>query len=79
MSANNERFQTELTAHYVQLFKLPEYAIARTSGHTPATLAAKMTEGLRAGSASKDGLGIKRTCKALGIKCTYAAIQEYLT
>lgn len=41
-------------------------------------LANRMIEGLLTGRASKDGQAIKHTCKMLGIKHTYKAIQEYL-
>lgn len=42
------------------------------------SVATKMTDALRRGSANKEGLAIKRTCKLLGIKYTYAAIKDYL-
>jgi hypothetical protein len=37
-----------------------------------------MTNGLQTGAANKDGEGIKRACKACGVKYTYAAIREFL-
>ena len=37
-----------------------------------------MTVGLAKGGANKDGEGIKRACKAVGIKHTYAAISAFL-
>ena len=37
-----------------------------------------MTLALAKGEANKDGEGIKRVCKRLGIKYTYKAIGEYL-
>jgi hypothetical protein len=38
-----------------------------------------MTQFLKDGTgANKDGEGVKRTCKILGIKHTYKAIQTYL-
>ena len=78
MNTNNlERFKTILTDQYTQLFETPDYAMAK-SRYTPEGLAHKMTIGLHAGTADKDGEGIKRTCKALGIKHTYKAIREYL-
>lgn len=78
MSTARERFITVLTGQYEYLFTLPDYtmAAART---TPATLAEKMAAGLVDGSADKDGEGIKRTCKALGIKPTYKAIKAFIT
>jgi hypothetical protein len=39
---------------------------------------ARMLAGLAKGSANKDSPPIKRTCKRLGIKHTYKAIQEQL-
>lgn len=45
---------------------------------TPEAMAKKMTAGLLAGTASKEGYAIKDTCKVLRIKQTYKAIQEYL-
>lgn len=77
MQTNIDRFLTVLTGQYEYLFTLPEYQVA-ASRQTPADLARKMTVGLRAGTADKDGEGVKRTCKVLGIKHTYKAIREYL-
>lgn len=78
MNTNNlERFKTILADQYTQLFETPDYAMAKRL-HTPESMAHKMTIGLHTGSADKDGEGIKRTCKALGIKHTYKAIREYL-
>ncbi len=74
---NKDRFQDELTAQYTRLFQTPDYAYARLL-HTPATLAAKMTASLATGAANKDGEGIKRTCKALGVAYTYKAIRLFL-
>lgn len=74
---NRERFQAELEKAYQDLFANdPEYAYARART-TPAALAAKMAAGLADSSANKDGAGIKRACKACGIKQTYKAIGEY--
>jgi hypothetical protein len=74
-------FETTLAAQYRYLFQAfpSEYMPAMQKGSTPESLAKKMTLGLADGSASKDGEGIKRTCKALGIKHTYKAIHAYLT
>lgn len=75
---NYDRFLETLTAQYVELFATGAYAVAAKL--TPAELAEKMTRGLRATpvDASKDGEGIKRTCKILGIPQTYKAIRAYL-
>lgn len=49
-----------------------------SAAHTqPEVLALRMTVGLARGSANKDGDGIKRACKACGIKHTYQAIRAY--
>jgi hypothetical protein len=76
---NRERFVAALTAAYSDLFvpRAEDYKIA-TLRHTPASLAESMTMQLGTGSANKDGEGIKRACKACGIKHTYRAIQEFL-
>jgi hypothetical protein len=39
---------------------------------------ARMRAAVNRGSFNKDGLGFKWTCKALGIKYTYAAINAFL-
>ena len=67
-----------LTDQYDQLFNSPEYAMA-AARYTPDGLARKMTLGLIEGTANKDGEGIKRTCKTLGIAYTYKAIKQFLT
>lgn len=78
ISQNQATFEQTLAKHYDILFSNdPEYSYAKART-TPQALAGKMTYGLRVGSANKDGEGIKRTCKELGIKHTYKAIQEYL-
>ena len=41
-------------------------------------VAAKMLEAIKRGSYNKDSRAIKATCKTLGIKHTYKAIDEYL-
>ncbi len=75
---NTEQFQTALTDAYKDLFANdPEYAYS-ASRTTPEALAVKMTAGLATGAANKDGTGIKRACKAVGIKPTWAAIRAYL-
>lgn len=78
MKTHRERFETVLTEQYRALFELPDYAMA-AARYTPEALAAKFTAGLIDGTASNDGDGVKRTCKALGIKPTYKAIREFLT
>ena len=74
---NYGKFLGQLELEYGELFKHPDYSVAARL-HTPTTLAWKMTDGLEKGTANKDGEGIKRTCKALGIAYTYKAIAEYL-
>ena len=78
MATNQLRFYALLASAYDDLFANdPDYAYA-AARTTPDALADKMTEGLRTGSANKDGKGIQRACKALGIKYTYTAIKAYL-
>lgn len=77
MNTNFGKFLAQLELEYVELFKHPDYSLAARL-HTPATLANKMAEGLEDGTANKDGDGIKRTCRALGIPYTYKAIKAYL-
>jgi hypothetical protein len=75
---NTERFRAALTIAYQDLFVTDEeyaYAAART---TPEALAEKMTAGLLTGSANHDGTGIRRACKAVGIKHTRKAIVAFL-
>jgi hypothetical protein len=74
---NAQRFCDELAAQYRELFATCseyEYAAKRT---TPEELARKMTLGLDNGTANKDGAGIQRTCKKLGIPHTYKAIRAF--
>ena len=76
--ANLATFESHLVDAYRDLFDNdPEYAYA-ASRTTPTELACKMAAGLATGAANKDGDGIKRACKAVGIKHTYKAIQHYL-
>ena len=77
MATNKDRFQTVLTDQYRQLFESAAFAMC-AARYTPEQLAEKFTQGLMDGTASNDGDGVKRTCKALGIKSTYKAIKEYL-
>lgn len=75
---NRERFVLALTDAYTDLFVNDAsyaFSAART---TPANLAVKMTNGLMSGDANKDGEGIKRACKAVGIAHTYKAIRAFL-
>lgn len=74
---NQKHFCAILERHYVSLFETPHYAYLATRT-TPDALALKITESLIVGTANKDGDGIKRTCKDLGIAYTYKAIRAYL-
>ena len=75
---NYQRFVDELTKAYSDLFTNdPEYAYA-AARNTPEGLAAKMAAGLAHGTANLDGAGIKRACKACGIRQTYKAIRPFL-
>ena len=75
---NYIKFVAELTKQYERLFKEDDaYTMAKRL-HTPASLALKMTSSLLSATANKEGLGVKRTCKALGISYTYKAIEQFL-
>ncbi len=79
--SNFDRFRAELEQAYTRLFaEHPDYhAVAATM--TPAAMAQKMADALRAGSAgigSIQGDGVKAACKNLGVKRTFAAIARYL-
>ena len=75
--SNKQQFENALIDAYRDLFaNNPEYAYS-AARCTPEGLAHKMTAGLHTGAANKDGEGIKRACKACGIKQTYKAIQEF--
>ena len=76
---NREKFINELTLAYEDLFKNDaEYAYS-ASKTTPKVLAEKMTVGLIGGTANHEGAGVKRACKAVGIKHTLKAIRQFLT
>ena len=77
MQTNVDIFKDELIKQYHRLIIDPDY-VAVFSKMTPEELADKMMPALVRGSANKDGKGIQRTCKALGIKHTYKAINEFL-
>ena len=77
MQTNVDIFKAELIKQYHNLKDDPEY-IAVFSKMTPEDLAEKMMPALIRGSASTDGKGVQRTCKALGIKHTYKGIAEFL-
>lgn len=71
-------FAAELERQFTRLWGTPEYAPAARQW-TPGALAVRFTHYFATGAAvSKDGAGVKATCKALGIKHTYKAIAEYL-
>ena len=78
-TTNRVIFERILADQYRDLFANdPEYAYAK-SRQTPESLAAIMVGSGATFTANKDGDGIRRTCKALGIKHTYKAINEYLS
>lgn len=75
---NRNTFENHLRAAYEDLFvNDPEYNYV-SERTTPQELASKIVVLLADGNANKDGKGIKRACKAVGIKHTYKAIKEYL-
>ena len=61
------------------LARLPSSLKRNTPAESLRALAEKITSGLPTHGASKDSDAIKLTCKTLGIKHTYKAIQEFLT
>lgn len=74
---NKQRFELALSTIYRELFATdPDYAYS-ASKTTPEALARKITDGLHTGSANKDGEGVKRACKVMGIPHTYKAIQAF--
>ena len=75
---NRAIFELHLARAYKDLFASnPKYAPA-AARHTPSELAYKVTLGLAQGGTDKNGEGVKRVCKLLGIKHTYKAISAYL-
>lgn len=74
---NLDLFCKTLALEYQELFKTPEYAFP-ASRTTPEAMAKKMTLGLDNGTANKDGGGVIRTCKKLGIAHTFKAIRVFL-
>lgn len=75
---NRDLFRKHLEDAYADLFANdPDYSFA-ASRTTPAALATTMTGSLAAGTANFNGAGIKRACKAVGIKQTMRAIRDYL-
>lgn len=77
MNANQTKFNAALAVAYSDLFAKPEYAYAAAC-NTAQELADKMTASFIAGTANKDGEGVKRACKACGIKYTYTGIDTFL-
>lgn len=76
--SNLDKFTLALEYAYVDLFANdPEYAYS-ASRTTPKALASTMASYLMKGDANKEGEGIKRACKACGIKQTYKAISAFL-
>jgi hypothetical protein len=75
---SRSQFVDELTRQYADLFANDaRYASVAAKG-SASELAQKMTAGLIAGSANKDGDGVRRACKALGVKSTWKAITAFL-
>jgi hypothetical protein len=79
MSGNLIKFMGVLADQYAVLFKeQPQVYSLAAQRYSPSGLAEKMTMSLKKREGDKDGEGIKRTCKALGIPHTYKAIEAYL-
>jgi len=76
--SNLDKFTEALEAAYTDLFaNNPKYSYSAYLT-TPKALASKMSSHLMTGDANKDGEGVKRACKACGIKQTYKSISEFL-
>lgn len=73
---NKQLFEQTLTTEYKTLYATD--AVYSTFTISPEDLAKKMTHALYRKSGNKDGNGIKRTCKKLGINHTYKSIREFL-
>jgi hypothetical protein len=74
---NLDAFYAYLRDTYAELFVTdPDYAYS-ASKITPDALARKMTLGLAAGTANKDGKGIRSTCSHFKIQHTYKAIRAF--
>jgi hypothetical protein len=78
MQSNLGKFTQALELAYIDQFTNdPEYAYSAAVA-TPKALASKMASYLMTGDANKEGEGIKRACKACGIRQTYKAISAFL-
>jgi hypothetical protein len=78
MQSNLDKFTQALELAYMDLFTHdPEYTYS-AAVTTPQALASKMANYLMTGDANKEGEGIKRACKACGIRQTYKAISAFL-
>lgn len=87
MSNQSENFKRFVLTYIVELQREygadePYLSMLRRNGpgrpRTIPRLAVRMTRGLLTGSANKDSLPIKRTCKTLDVKHTYSALRAYL-
>ena len=79
MQTNVDIFKAELVKQYRRRINEGEADYIPTFMRmTPDGLADRMVHAFIRGSANKDGKGIQRTCKALGIKYTYKAIFAFL-
>ena len=78
MQTKVEKFKYELIKQYRRLLNEGEADYMPVFMRmTPEDLSEKMMPALIKGSANKDSKGIQRTCKALGIKHTYKAIDAF--
>lgn len=76
--SKKQLFEQTLAAEYETLFATDSDYAYSASKVSAKDLAAKMTHALLMGSGNKDGKGIQRTCKKLGINHSYKAIGKYL-
>ncbi len=79
MQTNVEKFRSELSKQIARLINEGEADyMPPFTRMTPDGLAERITAAFIRKSANKEEKGIQRTCKALGIKHTYKAINDFL-
>jgi hypothetical protein len=79
MTDSLSTFRAHLLSAYTDLLQYdPAYALAGART-TPTDLADRMVQALANGTANIEGEGIRRACRAVGIRQTRKAIRDYLT
>lgn len=76
--SNYDRFMATYTAELGKAVAARPADYCWPAGATVESVAVKMGKAIIAGSYSKGGSGIRRTCKALGIVHTYKAINAFI-